>query len=257
MTFSSQVLPDFARDVVEGATGVALALDGQERCLLEHQDKEAQRVVGRQARIGAVDEIRLVARQLQGPREIDLEEVLRHREGALEVEAPLDPVGEDAEPDLAAGLHIDPGEVLQHLGGGRTLVGAGGAGAVEVVVPALGLQDGEAVLEALPLLRFCRRPRLGLRVGEEEGIGNQLAAFGGQDRLNHLGPAHDLQDRIYEVALGLRLVGVGIGKEGVGERRQTALEGVEVLLGQCSPLLGPHDAFEQIVARKQIAGDHD
>jgi hypothetical protein len=145
-------LAGFAGEIVECAN----ALCRKERGFLKEQDEQAQSAIRRQPIVDAFDQVELVAGQLQGLGEIDLQKILGDRERALQIKTPDSAIGENAEPDRVVGLNIDPTQILEHLRRGDTLfAGIPFVGAIRGSIPAFRLEHGQTMLETLPLLGFA------------------------------------------------------------------------------------------------------
>jgi hypothetical protein len=199
-----------------------------------------------------VEQIGSAARAIEHLPEIDLEKVLRDRQGALEVEPPVAAVGEDAPAQAAGGHVVHPAQVAQHLRGGHAVLAlAAGVLAIENPVPALRLDDAEPMPEAPPRIER-RRVRLRFGAAEQQRVGNVVARLGRQVLLHrHVGPSDRLQQRPDELLLGLRLRRVLQLAEGGQERLDAGLDAREGALVQSAPSGGASDPLDQEVAREK------
>jgi hypothetical protein len=235
------------------------AMVGQEGGAAEQQDEQLEGVSTPGGVVGEglgalVEEVEIAAGTAERLAEVDFQEVLGDGEGSAEIEPPMAAVGEDAPAEVAFRDVSDPTQVAEHLRRGHAFFRLPpGLLAVEHAVPALGLDDAQAVLEALP---GAQGGGLGLRLGapEEEGVGHVLPGGGRQVLLHgQIGPAHRLQNGVDQFLLGLSLRGV----LEPGQPRKQRLEGVSLGLDRRLLQRGPGrrlaDALEQEVAGEQIA----
>ncbi|MEQ1615335.1 MAG: hypothetical protein ABL904_21500 [Hyphomicrobiaceae bacterium] len=85
-----------------------------------------------------------------------------------------------------------------------------------------------------------------------------LAALGGKDLLDfHVTPAEQLQHRIDQNLLGLGFVRLVNGEQALNVLQQACLDCCNLTVRKRRPRLTAGDAFEQIVAREQVAGNHE
>ena len=92
----------------------------------------------------------IVAGDIEKHREVDFEELLRDGPGTLIIESPPCAVGEDAPSQLAGSQIVYAPKVAEHLSRGCVFLAPAFGAAVERAQPALGLDDRETELVALP-----------------------------------------------------------------------------------------------------------
>ena len=151
-----------------------LALRGHESLAPEHEGEDFEPV--RPARLVEREQAAVMARHAEDGGEVDLEELLGDRAGALPVEPPATALGENAPAQLAAGDVVDPPQVAKHLRRGRGLLPPGTRLPVERPAPAFRLDDGEAQLIAFPLVVKAIRVRLDHGALEKQAVRHVVAA---------------------------------------------------------------------------------
>ena len=123
---------------------------GKERLPPEDESKHLQPVTAIIFREG--EKAFVMAREIEKSREIHLKKLLRDGTGALIVEPPPCAVGENAPAEFAGGQVVHTPKIAEHLGRGRGLLTPAPGAAIKWPAPALGLDDREAELIALPFL---------------------------------------------------------------------------------------------------------
>ena len=224
---------------------------GQKGVAAEEQVKQPQRV----RRRGCV-QLGLGAGQGEGLRQVELEKVFRARARVLPVQAPDRTVGQHAPLERAVGGDVDPAEVAQHLRrGGVGVEHLGGVAAVERALPALGLQNGDAVAVTAVVARLGQRGGLVLGAGKQQPVGHRLApARVGVDlRQQLVAPAEGAQQRHDQQRLGLRLVDRRAGRQRGKQGAHGACERREGRVIERLPGWRVEHAAQQEVLGKKLA----
>jgi hypothetical protein len=154
------------------------------------------------------EQIGLDTRRFADDRQVDFEELLRARAGALVVEPPMATVGQYPPLDSAVGGDLDAREITQHLRRGHAVVEQVRlAPAIEVTLPFLGFDDRDSGFVAIRFLGALD-PRQRRLILEQEVVWNIGAMLGSRLLGQEMIPAERLQDGIDQLALGRRLIGV-------------------------------------------------
>ncbi len=157
--------------------------------------------------IGWREQSAIVTGGRQKAREVDLEEILRDGPRALEIEPPTRAVRQNAPAQGATRQVLDAAQIVQHLCGGRRFFPASAGLAVERPRPTPRFHDGAAQFVALPILAKGIRARLGFGVGEQNAVGNIVAAKSGKVLLPQaMEPTKGLQNWPDQFVFGLGLV---------------------------------------------------
>ena len=155
----------------------AWAGDGRSHRIIEAREAvEIQRLANvRFDPVGEGEQAVIVAGEIEKRREIDFEEVLRDGPSTLVIEPPPCTVGEDAPSQLAGRQIVHAPKVAEHLSRGRVFLAPATGAAVERAQPALGLDDRETELIALPFLGEAIGTVLsGGARGEQPRLRNQM-----------------------------------------------------------------------------------
>ena len=217
---------------VQGAAGRIPVLR-QKGSAAEEQQEQAQGVVGR-----GVVKVALRAGHAQGDRQVELKKLFGARAGVLPVQAPHGAIGQHAPLDAAVAHHIGAAQIAQHLRRGRVgVLRLGGVAPVERPQPALGLQQGDAVAQALLVFRQGERLLFGLPVGKQQPVGHVLAALGRQVDLRQRAvvPTQRAQHGGDQLGLGLRFVEGRVGVAPAEHRVQAGAEAGHRLIGEGLP----------------------
>ena len=201
--------------------------------------------------VGEGEQAFIVAGEIEKRREIDFEELLRDGPSTLVIEPPPCTVGEDAPSQLTGRQVVHAPKVAEHLSRGRVFLAPASGAAVERAQPALGLDDRETELIALPFLGEAIGTVLSGGVCEQQAVGYVLAALGGEVLLAKTRLPPELQeDRPDQIVLGLTF----IGRTGDGEAGENVphrgFEGVERTVVDCLPVGRSDDGFA-----KEIVGE--
>ena len=238
-------LEDDRRQVLRDRLLVALALDdgcfeegGGRRTLQRKGGAPEQQPEDAQAILGA---------GLQHLRQIGFEEPGRARAGAGVVQAPHAAVGQDAPPQAVFGSELGGRQVAQHLTVRRA---AAAVAVVEREPEALAFLHHQGVLKARAGVGARRGPRLGGGVGEQQVVGDVLAAGGALLR-QVVAPSQQRQHRADQVLLGHRLVGLVQRREPPVAAVQAVPE-VGELRRRGLPLRRRADAVGQKVLSEQL-----
>ena len=139
--------------------------------------------------------------------------------GAVVIETPQSPVGQESPPDTALRLDVSHREVPQNLAVGRPGLASGvPVAGVEGETEPLALLHHDGVPESVLRVGSPGGALLGCGIGEEEIVGDVLVA--GCPLLGKIvGPSQELQDRANQLLLGDGLVGAfGAAQRIVDER---------------------------------------
>src|SRR4051812_32330379 len=118
-----------------------------------------------------------MAWQLKRLCKINLKEIFGDGQRALPIQTPNLSIGEDAKTDLAGGLDVNPAEILKHLGRRDTLVSL--TSPIKCAIPTFGLQHGEPILKALPLIWLSNGTVPALSIRKKQRIWDLLPPLGG------------------------------------------------------------------------------
>ena len=201
--------------------------------------------------VGEGEQAFIVAGEIEKRREIDFEELLRDGPGTLVIEPPPCIVGEDAPSQLAGRQIVHAPNVAEHLSRGRVFLAPATGAAVERAQPALGLDDRETELIALPFLGEAIGTVLSGGVCEQQAVGYVLAALGGEVLLAKTRLPPELQDdRPDQIVFGLAFIGRLRHWEAVENVTGGGLEGVERVGVKFPPVVQTSDRIA-----KEIVGE--
>lgn len=144
-------------------------------------------------------------------------------------------------------------QIPQHLGGRDALLAPARLLAIENPVPALGLDDAEAVLKPLPRRKRCSF-RLRLGACKKQRIRHVVPRLGREVLLDrHLVPAKRFEKGPYELLLGLRLSRIVQLRECSEPRVASTPEAGYVRITESGPSRRSADPLKQKIAREQAA----
>ncbi len=199
--------------LIEGEQVEATAIGPQldERGAAEHERENAEPVVARA--LVALGQQVGERGSIDQARQVDLEIFLQARLGALVVEPPQPAVGENAPLNAPVGERLGARQVAKHLARWHLALDVALpcalGGAVKRAVPALVLDDRDAVTEPRVLPGLGERARLRGRIREQKHVGNVGAALARGSGLHQPQipvPADRFQDAEDQVLLGLCLI---------------------------------------------------
>ena len=192
-----------------------------------------------------------MAGEIEKRREIHLEKLLRDGPGPLVVEPPSCAVGENAPAEFAGGQIVHPPKITEHLGRGRGLLAPAPGAAIQWAPPALGLDDREAELVALPFLGEAVGAVLRRVVREQQAVGHVLAAVSGEVLLAKMRRPPELsKDRPDQIVFGLAFIGRLRHWEAVENVTGGGFEGVERVGVKFPPVVQTSDRIA-----KEIVGE--
>ena len=200
----------------------------------------------------------VVTGEIEGGCEVDLEELLGDRAGALVVEPPARAVREDPPAQGSGREVVHAPQVAEHLGrGSHSLRCAAAGAAVERLQPALGFDHRQSKLVAPPLLGKGIRTILHRLVGEQQPVGNVLPTLGGQVLLAEARvPPEEVEDRPDQILFGLALVGGPRDGKTFEQRPERSTETVDNFVVERQPIRRPNSGFIQEIAGEQAPLEH-